>query len=372
MTKKIFILVLVALFSINMFGGRADKDREFFEDFSVDKGIWTEYDPSSKIELDYTSDQRLEFNHWIRYQSGYVYRPWSTQDFVLEFDINITHHGGNGKVVGIGFSDTLGTLNETQNGIFGAFYAGWPGGGGVPHLDLRIYENGTQILNWTQFLDLRISRYRTYYVRLEKTGNVVTYSIFSDAARTNHLSGSPKVFTTTLTNTTFNYFYAVNGYLTSPHGNWEWTSGWLDNIHVRKGQAQVVECLIDIKPQSCPNPVNIKSKGVLTVAVLGSEEFDVTHIDPASIRLEGAAPIRHNVEDVSTPVLNPQADCDCTTEGEDGYADLILKFDTREIVGALGEVTDGEVLELTLTGELTDGTQIEGKDCIRVIKKGKK
>jgi hypothetical protein len=50
---------------------------------------------------------------------------------------------------------------------------------------------------------------------------------------------------------------------------------------------------------------------------------------------------------------------------------LTLKFDTREIAAVLGEVTDGEVLELTLTGELTDGTPIEGKDCIIVISKGK-
>ncbi|UCH96035.1 MAG: PKD domain-containing protein [Candidatus Aminicenantes bacterium] len=236
MTKKIFILAVLTLFSVMMLGGRSDLSyQEFFEDFSVDNGEWTKYDPEelNKIELDYTYDQRLEFNHWIRYQPGYVSREYPVQDFVLEYDINIIHHGGNGNVVGIGFSDTPGTLNETQNGIFGAFYAGWPGGGGVPHLDLRIYENGTNILNWRLFLDFLISRGRPYYVRIEKFGDQVTISIFSDAARTNHISGSPKTFTTNLVNTTFNYFYAVNGYLTSPQGNWEWTTGWIDNIYVK-------------------------------------------------------------------------------------------------------------------------------------------
>lgn len=48
--------------------------------------------------------------------------------------------------------------------------------------------------------------------------------------------------------------------------------------------------VIDIKPGSCPNPLNVKDKGALPVAVLRSKDFDVFNIDPASIRLEGVAP----------------------------------------------------------------------------------
>jgi hypothetical protein len=119
-----------------------------------------------------------------------------------------------------------------------------------------------------------------------------------------------------------------------------------------------VSISIDIKPGSCPNPLNVKDKGVLPVAILGSEEFDVFNIDPASIRLEGVAPIRSSYEDVSTPV-------------PDSYLDLTLKFEVQEIVAALGEVNDGEEYELTLTGELNNGMPIEGKDCILIISKGK-
>lgn len=128
---------------------------------------------------------------------------------------------------------------------------------------------------------------------------------------------------------------------------------------------------IDIKPQSCPNPLNIKSKGVLPAAILGTEDFDVTDIDLASIRLAGVAPIRSSIEDVSTPLLEKQDECDCISEGEDGIDDLTLKFDTQEIVSALGEVADGDELVLTLTGELLDGTPIEGVDCIIILSKGK-
>jgi len=128
---------------------------------------------------------------------------------------------------------------------------------------------------------------------------------------------------------------------------------------------------IDIKPQSCPNPLNIKSKGVLPVAILGTEGFDVYDVDPDSVLLEGVPPLRYNFEDVSTPV-GPEADtCDCTTEGADGYMDMTLKFDNQSIVEALGPVEDGEMRVLTLTGMTYEGVPIEGKDCVRIIKKGR-
>ncbi len=55
-----------------------------------------------------------------------------------------------------------------------------------------------------------------------------------------------------------------------------------------------------------------------------------------------------------------------------GFDDLGLKFDTQAIVAALGSVSDGDQLALTLTGELNDGTAIEGQDCIIVKSKGGK
>ena len=133
---------------------------------------------------------------------------------------------------------------------------------------------------------------------------------------------------------------------------------------------QFISVFIDIKPQSCPNPLNTKIKGVLPVAILGTADFDVTTIDPASILLQGVAPIRWSIEDVSTPVADEQNDC--TTEGADGYDDLALKFDSQEVVDALGIVGDGDKVVLILTGELFDGTIIEGEDCIIIKSKVKK
>jgi hypothetical protein len=148
---------------------------------------------------------------------------------------------------------------------------------------------------------------------------------------------------------------------------------------------------VDIKPGSCPNPLNVKSRGVLPVAILGTSDLDVTTIDPASIRLHGVAPLRSGFADVATPFddSTENGDClDCTTDGPDGFIDLTLKFDSQELVTALGEVTDGECLvttfgevtdgeclELELTGNLDEefgGAPIEGRDVVVIKKKGRR
>ena len=123
---------------------------------------------------------------------------------------------------------------------------------------------------------------------------------------------------------------------------------------------------LDIKPGSCPNRVNVRSKGVLPVAILGSEEFDVNTIDPASIRVNDVGPIRSHLEDVAAPLMYPN-ECECTKNGPDGYPDLALKFDTQQIVETLGEVNRGDTLTLLLTGVLNDETPIEGADCVMIL-----
>ena len=124
---------------------------------------------------------------------------------------------------------------------------------------------------------------------------------------------------------------------------------------------------VDIKPMSCSNPLNVDSKGVLPVAILGTADFDVTQIDPATVLLHGVAPLRSALEDVAA------SSYDCT-EGPDGYLDLTLKFNTQEVVDALcaaNVVNDGEWWVLPLMGELEDGTEIVGGDVVFILKKGK-
>ncbi len=132
---------------------------------------------------------------------------------------------------------------------------------------------------------------------------------------------------------------------------------------------------IDINPQSCPNLLNVKSKDVLSVTILGTMDFDVTEIDVASVRLEGVAPFRSAVEDVAfpfEPFTGKTEATDCTDLGPDGLPDLTLKFNKQAIVQALGVVADGDVRVLALTATLTDGTGIQGEDIVVIVKKGKK
>ena len=137
----------------------------------------------------------------------------------------------------------------------------------------------------------------------------------------------------------------------------------------------VIEVPVDIKPASCPNPLNPKDKGLLPVAIAGTAEFDVTQIDPATIRLEGVAPLRWSFEDVATPYepyTGKTRSDQCTKAGWDGWLDLGLKFDIQAVVAALGPVTNGEVRVLALTGNLKEefgGTPIYGEDVMIIRKK---
>ena len=136
--------------------------------------------------------------------------------------------------------------------------------------------------------------------------------------------------------------------------------------------AQTVK--LDIKPERCPNPLNIRSFGLLPAVILGTEDFDVNDVDPATVLLEGIAPAGWHFEDVSTPVEAGGDPCECRIGSADGYLDLHLRFPVEELVETLeagGPLEDGEEIVLTLTGATYDGTSIEGSDCILVIDKGR-
>jgi hypothetical protein len=136
---------------------------------------------------------------------------------------------------------------------------------------------------------------------------------------------------------------------------------------------------VDIKPRSCPNPLNVKFKGyastagdsplgaggALPVAILGTDELDVTTIDPATVQLAGVDPIRWHISDVAAPVVDGEP-CECTTAGPDGYDDLTLKFNKSEIIAAIGAVENGDVVELELIGKFYDGYPFIGSDCVLI------
>jgi hypothetical protein len=107
---------------------------------------------------------------------------------------------------------------------------------------------------------------------------------------------------------------------------------------------------LDIKPGSEPNSVNLKSKGVIPVAILGSADFDVTTLDVTSLAFgpAGATPAHKSgghLEDVNA----------------DGLMDLVSHYRTQET----GLTPDA--LEACVLGTTTEGVEIEGCDAVRIV-----
>jgi hypothetical protein len=127
---------------------------------------------------------------------------------------------------------------------------------------------------------------------------------------------------------------------------------------------------LDIKPGSCPNPLNATEQGILPVAVMGSSAFDIARIDPASVRLEGVAPLRWSREDVGAPylLLTGKDDClDCRPSKKDRTADLAFKFDALAVVAALGKLQDRECRVARLTASTIDGCPVVGEDVVLIV-----
>lgn len=137
-----------------------------------------------------------------------------------------------------------------------------------------------------------------------------------------------------------------------------------------------INVAFDIKPQSCPNPLNVNKKGLLSAAIVGSADFEVSQVDPATVRLAGVSPIHYSYEDVTEPfypLTEKIYDFDCTDAGPDGHLDLTLKFRAQDVYDALQNLNNqtlrkGDAVSVPMTAVLSDGAEtiISGEDVIRI------
>jgi len=120
---------------------------------------------------------------------------------------------------------------------------------------------------------------------------------------------------------------------------------------------------IDIKPDT----LNLESNGEWLFAYIELPEgYDVSDINVSTINLLDSIPV------------DPTASATIGDWDGDGISDLMVKFNRTAVIVYLGteDVTEDVTVtdyyeELTITGELTDGTPFGGSDTIRVIDKGK-
>ena len=160
----------------------------------------------------------------------------------------------------------------------------------------------------------------------------------------------------------------------SAHGvsEWQYVAHNARNLGCKE---EPVDVSVDIKPGSCPNPLNTRSRGVISVAVAGTGDYNVAEIDPKSVTLAGVSPLRHSYEDVTAP----HEGSGCGEYAPDGNEDLVLKFKRRALVNAIKEFSEGlqnnEEYILGLEGKLYSqygDISISGEDVILLKHKLKK
>jgi hypothetical protein len=111
---------------------------------------------------------------------------------------------------------------------------------------------------------------------------------------------------------------------------------------------------VDIKPGSSINNIKLETAGVIPVAVLSSETFDATQLDPTTIKLSGASikfagrSRRYLVHDEDV--------------NGDGFLDLVCQVETKELALEEGQT------EAVLSGQTATGITIYGSDVINIVK----
>ena len=134
-------------------------------------------------------------------------------------------------------------------------------------------------------------------------------------------------------------------------GSWSDFEGYIDDVSIGENFDDFgpIDVSVDIKPGSDVNPINLKSRGVVPVAVLTTEDFDAADVDPATVEFAGATPLRWTMEDID----------------RDGDYDMLFHFKTQELN------LDEDSTTGTLGGKTVGGLYFSGYDMVTIVPKAK-
>ncbi len=181
-------------------------------------------------------------------------------------------------------------------------------------------------------------------VRYTSTGNLDT--TFGSGGKATAVFGNP-------INNAFDILAQPDGKVVVAGGTGDFTRGVTDFALARfLGAPTVLNVSVDVKPDSSDNVIPLQANGVIPVAILTTDAFDATSVDPASVCFGST---------------NDPSKRDCTESHVTGHLqdvngdarlDLLLHYETQQTGIRPGDT------QACLTGKTYNGISIQGCDQI--------
>lgn len=113
--------------------------------------------------------------------------------------------------------------------------------------------------------------------------------------------------------------------------------------------------LIDIKPGSSPNSIGCNSRGVIPVAILSTEGFDATMVEPGTVELNG----------VKAKIVGKKGQSMCHLEDVDGDGDtdMVCQIPTIDFLMDGCDISETAILR----AQTSAGEHVVGQDTVRIV-----